>query len=333
MNLITITNVSKQYHIKQRGNNFKEGISNFFLNRSKVINAVNDISFSINAGEMVGFIGPNGAGKSTTIKMMTGILYPTTGEVNILGYNPNKYRKIIASKIGVVFGQRSQLWWDLPLIDSFELQKYMYKIPSITFNKNLSFFCDLLDVNNFINTPVRQLSLGQRMRGDLLAALLHDPEVLFLDEPTIGLDFESKEKMRSLLVEINKEKKVTLILTTHDMLDIERTCERMIIIDKGKLVYDGNINEIKEMNGNIKKLKVDFKTNPILNAKAVNFLEEKNGLRFTFSFDANHISTYTLMEMIAKENEVNDFTVEEIEIEKIIKQIYQKSSTTFSRVN
>jgi ABC-2 type transport system ATP-binding protein len=207
--------------------------------------AVDGVNLQIRTGEMVACLGPNGAGKSTTIKMLTGILVPSGGTVAVFGVEPHRQRRAVAQRIGVVFGQRTQLWWDLPLRDSFDLLRYIYRIPPKRFAHNLDQFADLLGLDEFIDTPVRQLSLGQRMRGDLAAALLHDPEVLYLDEPTIGLDVVAKHRVRSFLRDLNHQRGVTVLLTTHDMSDVERLCSRLVIIDHGRLLYDGGLDEMR----------------------------------------------------------------------------------------
>ena len=208
--------------------------------------AVDGISLDIQRGEMVACLGPNGAGKSTTIKMLTGILVPSSGKAEVLGMEPHRRRRTVAQRIGVVFGQRTQLWWDLPLRDSFDLLRHIYRIPRKRFAHNLQEFTDLLQLEEFIDTPVRQLSLGQRMRGDLAAALLHDPEVLYLDEPTIGLDVVAKHRVRSFVRELNQQRGVTVLLTTHDMADVERLCSRLLIIDHGRLLYDGSVERMRQ---------------------------------------------------------------------------------------
>jgi len=207
--------------------------------------AVRDLTFTVEAGEMVGYIGPNGAGKSTTVKMLTGILVPTGGRISVLKLTPATQRREHAAHIGVVFGQRTQLWWDLPLEESFDLLRAIYRIPADRYRANLKHFRAILELDEFLRTPVRQLSLGQRMRGDLAAALLHDPPVIFLDEPTIGLDVVAKERIREFLHAINREREVTILLTTHDMGDIEKLCSRVMIIDHGRLLYNGPLGEIR----------------------------------------------------------------------------------------
>ena len=254
--IIEVTGVKKFYKIAKREKGFFQTLKTLFRREYEIKKAVNDISFSIKKGEIVGFIGPNGAGKSTTIKMLSGILYPDAGKVVVNGYIPWKQRKQYVKNIGVVFGQKSQLNWDLPLIERFELMKYIYRIPQKKYEENLEKFTKLLDMESFINQPVRQLSLGQRMRGDIVAALLHSPEIVFFDEPTIGLDVVAKEKIREFIKYMNQTEATTIIFTTHDMQDIEKVCERLIIIDLGKKIFDGSIEEIKQKYANSKSIEI-----------------------------------------------------------------------------
>lgn len=211
------------------------------------VRAVDSLTFSVPRGEMVGYIGPNGAGKSTTIKMLTGILTPSAGRLRVAGIEPSRERTRLARRIGVVFGQRTTLWWDLPLIDSYRLMHRMYRIPDARYRENLDRCVELLELGGLLDTPVRQLSLGQRMRGDIAAALLHDPEVLYLDEPTIGLDVVSKVKVRGFLRELNEERGTTVLLTTHDLTDIEQLCKRVMVIDHGRLMYDGQLDGLHQV--------------------------------------------------------------------------------------
>ncbi|MEU8272078.1 ATP-binding cassette domain-containing protein [Sphaerisporangium sp. NPDC049002] len=211
---------------------------------SRVVHAVQDLSFQVAAGEFVGYLGPNGAGKSTTIKMLTGILTPTSGRIRVAGLDPSRRRTTLARRIGVVFGQRTTLWWDLPLRDSFTLIRHLYKVDQVQYRKRLAELVEVLDLGAFLGTPVRQLSLGQRMRGDIAAALLHDPPVLVLDEPTIGLDVVSKAAVRDFLRGLNAERGTTVLLTTHDLGDIERLCRRVMLIDHGSLAFDGTVAEL-----------------------------------------------------------------------------------------
>ncbi len=224
-----------------------DGIGRSFKVRGAVVHAVRDLSFEVRQGEFVGYLGPNGAGKSTTIKMLTGILAPSSGNIRVAGLDPTRKRKALARRIGVVFGQRTTLWWDLPLRDSFELVRLLYKVDRIRFRERLDEMCALLDLGPFLKTPVRQLSLGQRMRGDIAAALLHDPSVLVLDEPTIGLDVVSKAGVRDFLRRLNAERGTTVLLTTHDLGDIEKLCRRVMLIDHGRLAFDGTVDDLRAM--------------------------------------------------------------------------------------
>jgi ABC-2 type transport system ATP-binding protein len=286
--------------------------------------AVKDISFSIGEGEMVGYIGPNGAGKSTTIKMLTGILVPSSGSVMVNGIIPYENRQENAKNIGVVFGQRTQLWWDLPTIESFELLKEIYQVSAKRYKENMDTFTEILGLDEFLNTPVRQLSLGQRMRADIAASLLHDPPILFLDEPTIGLDVIAKEKMRTFIKEINNERKITVILTTHDMEDIEKLCERMILIDHGQKVYDGEIAVVKERFGKTRTLIVDLEeSSHSLQLKGGEVFKEEAS-RFWIRFNRDEVSASELIAQITETHNIKDLTVEEPAIESIISRIYQE---------
>lgn len=242
---VEVKNLTKRYRIRKRAANRKEAVRQLIAPQYKWITAVDNLSFTIPTGEIVGFIGANGAGKSTTLKMLTGILTPDQGDIMINSLDMKKYHRQIVSKIGVVFGQRSQLCWDIPVSESFRLFKDMYHVPEAVYKENIEVFSDILNLSDFVQKPPRLLSLGQRMKADLAAALLHNPDVLFLDEPTIGIDVLAKTKIRDFIHTINRERNTTIILTTHDMSDIEDLCEKMIIIDKGKLLYSGTLNELK----------------------------------------------------------------------------------------
>ena len=236
MNVITVANLHKTFRVPLHHRGALGAVRNLLEHRFKEVRAVDGISFTVERGEMLGCLGPNGAGKSTTIKMLTGILTPSSGQVDVMGLSPQRRRKQVAARVGVVFGQRTQLWWDLPLIESLDLLSHIYRVPAQRYQSNLDTFRALLDLDPFLTTPVRQLSLGQCMRGDLAAALLHDPEVLYLDEPTIGLDVVAKHRIRDFLRKINRERGVTVLLTTHDMSDVEQLCSRVLIIDHGRLL-------------------------------------------------------------------------------------------------
>ncbi len=284
--------------------------------------AVGDVSFSLEPGELVGYIGPNGAGKSTTIKMLTGILVPTSGQVRVAGLVPWKSRKENARNIGVVFGQRSQLYWDLPLIESFELLRAIYGVPAEQYRRNLAEFVDILEMGDFLRTPVRQLSLGQRMRGDFAGALLHGPRVVYLDEPTIGLDVVAKEAIREFIARINAERGTTIVLTTHDLADVERLCKRIVLIDRGALIYDGGIERIKGEYGRFRTLVVTFCEpvgEPSLEGAQLTAVQDATA---RFRFDRNLQRADLLVRQASERYRVEDVSLEEPDLESIIRRIY-----------
>ena len=286
--------------------------------------AVADVDLRVEAGESVGYIGPNGAGKSTTIKMLTGVLAPTSGRVHVLGLEPVAERIALARRIGVVFGQRSQLWWDLPLGDSFDLLRAVYRVEPARYRTNLDAFADLLGLGELLATPVRQLSLGQRMRGELAAALLHDPELLFLDEPTVGLDVVSKHEVRRFLTELNQERGTTIVLTTHDLGDIEHLCERIVIIDAGRVAHDGPLETFRDRYGTHRTVVVDFEhegpTVHVADAEVVRI----EGARQWVRFDRRVTSAARVIGAVVAERPVRDLTVDEPDIESMIRQIYSR---------
>jgi len=287
------------------------------------VRAVDGITFRVEPGEMVGYIGPNGAGKSTTVKMLTGILFPSGGTARVAGLDPARQRVALARRIGVVFGQRRQLWWDLPLGTSFELLRHVYRVPEPRFRANLATFVELLELGPFLDTPVRQLSLGQVMRGELTAALLHDPEVVFLDEPTIGLDVESKARALDFLSALNRERGTTVMMTTHDVADLERMCPRMLIIDSGRLIFDGPVADIKRF-GVERTLVVDLEApRPALWVEGVDDVRV-DGRRQWLQFRRDQVSAPDLIARVASAAAVVDLTVEETPIEEIIRRIYRE---------
>jgi ABC-2 type transport system ATP-binding protein len=286
------------------------------------VRAVDGISFRIEAGELVGYVGPNGAGKSTTVKMLTGILVPSGGRISVAGLDPSRRRIQLARRIGVVFGQRVQLWWDLPLRDSFELLRHIYRVPSDRWRANLDRFTEVLELEPFLQTPVRQLSLGQRMRGELTAAMLHDPEILFLDEPTIGLDVVAKVRVREFLAEINREREVTVLLTTHDLADIERLCSRLLIIDHGRVIYDGTIERLIERYGEERTLVVDLEEPaPPLELDGARVVRVE-GPRQWLRFRRHEVTAARLTAAVAERAPLVDLTVEEPDIEEVVRRIY-----------
>jgi ABC-2 type transport system ATP-binding protein len=320
--MIHVQNLGKEYKIQQRAEGIKGTLANLFNPNFTVKRAVDNLSFHIEEGELVGFIGPNGAGKSTSIKMLTGILVPTSGTLEVNGLVPHKNRKANAQQIGVVFGQKTQLWWDVPVIDSLVLLKDIYKISDTQYKRNLALFNDLLDLHEFQNTPVRQLSLGQRMRADLAAALLHNPRILYLDEPTIGVDIVAKQRLREFIKEINQDQKITVLLTTHDMGDIEKLCNRMMIVDHGKLIYDGGVDQIRRTFGMERTLIVEFEEELADFAVPGATLIKSEGRRKWFQFHRLQTTPSALITSIAAQHNIIDLEVVEPEIEDMVRNIY-----------
>ncbi|WP_027338556.1 ABC transporter ATP-binding protein [Halonatronum saccharophilum] len=331
--MITVENVLKEFQITKKESGLKGTIKSLFKKEITIKKAVNDISFQIEEGEIVGYIGANGAGKSTTIKMMTGILVPTSGKITVNGLVPYENRQKNAQQIGVVFGQRTQLWWNLPLSETYQLLKEIYNVSDEDYNRRMEFFNQILELEGFMNNTVRTLSLGQRMRADLAASLLHNPKILFLDEPTIGLDIVVKEKVLKAIKEINEEFQTTVILTTHDMSDIEELCDRMIIIDEGKKVYDGSIEKIKGRYGYMRRVEIDVKNSEGLNSinieenfnlkeeDLISWIEEN---RLHVKFNRKKINISEIVAYVMSKLEVIDITIKETNIEEIIKRIYNK---------
>ena len=329
--MIRVENLTKEFKINKKYPGFKGAIKSFFSTEYITKRAVDDISFEINDGEIVGYIGANGAGKSTTIKMMTGILTPTNGIVTVNGIVPYENREKNAKNIGVVFGQKTQLWWDLPISETFSLLKDIYDISDNDFEERMRFFKEILGLDEFFLNPVRTLSLGQRMRADLAAALIHNPKVIYLDEPTIGLDVVVKESVRKAIKEINKKYGTTIILTTHDLNDIEELCNRIIIIDKGKKIYDGEIEGVKEKYGYLTTVEIQVKENINLD-KFNEFADMKKDEEFNLlykdnklfiSFNKNKISSADIIGRTMKKLNVIDFSIKETSIEDIVKKMYR----------
>ena len=300
------------------------GLSRTFTVRGRApVEAVKDLSFAVEAGEMVGYIGPNGAGKSTTIKMLTGILVPTAGSIRVAGVDPSRRRTQLARRIGVVFGQRTTLWWDLPLKDSFDLLQKIYRTDPERHRANLAEFVELLGLGDLLHTPVRQLSLGQRMRGDIAAALLHDPEILYLDEPTIGLDVVSKGRLREFLRTLNAERGTTLLLTTHDLQDIEALCRRVIVIDHGTAVYDGTLSGLHLQGGSTRTLVVDLvDEGPAIDVPGAT-VRRVEGPRQWLSFPADASAAPVVAAVVAA-YDVADLSVQEPAIEDVIRELYTR---------
>ena len=326
--MIQVKNLTKDYRRVKRKEGFLGSVRTLFSADYEVTRAVNDISFNIDEGELVGYIGPNGAGKSTSIKMLCGILVPTSGEILVNGLVPHKERMTNARQIGAVFGQKTQLWWDVPVIESLRLFRDMYKVSDEQFKYNLNLFNELLDLHEFQNTPVRQLSLGQRLRADLAAALLHNPRLLFLDEPMIGVDVVVKERMRTFIKEINHDRKVTILLTTHDMTDIEKVCSRIMIIDHGHIVYDGNIEKMRAQYGTQRRLVVEFEEEVPEFSVPHATLTKTEGRKKWFAFDRFETNPSTLIAYVSSQYPILDLAVEEPEIESIVRTIYQQLPAT-----
>ncbi|MFV9505430.1 MAG: ABC transporter ATP-binding protein [Oscillochloridaceae bacterium umkhey_bin13] len=326
MPLIEVEDLRKDFTrlVRQRGR--FAALRTMLAREYQTITAVDGVSFQLAAGEMVGYLGPNGAGKSTTIKMLTGILVPTAGQITVAGLIPHRQRVAHVRRIGVVFGQRSQLWWDLPTIESFELLRHVYRIPAERYRANLRRYCALLDMEPFLPTPVRQLSLGQRMRADLAAALLHDPAILFLDEPTIGLDVVARERIRGFLTELNRSAGVTVILTTHDMGDIARLCRRVVLIDQGRVLYDGALAALHEQHGRWRTLVVDLADPADDPAVPGAELVRREGPRAWLRFDRERITAAALIAVVASRCAVRDLTLEEPAIEDVVRGLYEGSA-------
>ena len=310
-NAIVMKNVVKEFKVLNRHEGLKGSIHDLFSRDYKTITAVDNISINIKPGEIVGYLGPNGAGKSTTIKMMSGVLEPTSGEIFVNGVVPYKNRTRNAENIGVVFGQRSQLWWSLPLIESFKLLKEIYMIPTADYNRMLELYRELADIETLLHKPVRQMSLGQRTLSDILAAFLHNPKIVFLDEPTIGLDVSMKAKIRELIKELNKEKNTTVILTTHDMGDVDALCQRIVIIDQGKMIYDNDIEHLKHYFGSYRTLRlyiIDSGWKEII-------------------VDESKTDVMSVISDYQRKGGIKDIKLEDISTEEVIKKIYEAAAS------
>ena len=342
--IIRLNNVSKEFKVLNRKEGLVGSIQDLFSRDYRIVKAVNDISMEIMPGEIIGYLGPNGAGKSTTIKMMSGVLEPSAGEILVNGKIPYKNRTENAQNIGVVFGQRSQLWWSLPLIESFKLLRDIYQIPPKQFQDMMNLYESLVDIQSLYNKPVRQMSLGQRTLSDILAAFLHNPSVVFLDEPTIGLDVSMKSKIRNLIKELNNQKHTTVILTTHDMGDVDALCKRIVIIDKGIMLYDNNIENLKTFFGAYRTMRLRFTKNAdeltedYLNKQADELrLDLQNKYPFAKSLtvsvsedwidvliNEDEISLMKVMNHIQESRRIYDVQLQEISTESVIKKIYDK---------
>lgn len=326
--IIKMQNVVKEFRVLNRREGLKGSVKDLFSRNYKTIRAVDNISVSVAQGEIVGYLGPNGAGKSTTIKMMTGVLEPTSGQIWIGGNAPYQNRTRNAQEIGVVFGQRTQLWWALPLVESFRILKDIYQISDGEYNSMLELYQSLVDIEPLLHKPVRQMSLGQRTLSDILAAFLHNPKIVFLDEPTIGLDVSMKAKIRTLIHALNQEKNTTVILTTHDMGDVDALCRRIIIIDKGKMLYDNDIEHLKGFFGSYRTLKIRIDGDMRHHAEQI----QKEFSAFSVSADEEWISILVdedrtkvidVLGQLQKFHSIRDMQLEEISTEEVIKKIYE----------
>ncbi len=326
--IISLNNITKEFKVLNRREGLKGSLRDLFSRDYKIVKAVDGITMEVQQGEIVGYLGPNGAGKSTTIKMMTGVLEPTSGELLVGGRVPYKNRSQNAQEIGVVFGQRSQLWWALPLVESFKLLKDIYQISDEQYDSMMKLYGSLVNIEELLHKPVRQMSLGQRTLSDILAAFLHDPKIVFLDEPTIGLDVSMKAKIRTLIQALNREKNTTVILTTHDMGDVDALCRRIVIIDKGKMLYDNDIEHLKGFFGSYRTLKIRVSGDMGKVASEI----EKELPEFKVSSDEEWISVLVdedkskvldVLSLLRHKHDIRDMQLEEISTEEVIKKIYE----------
>lgn len=322
--MIRLEGISKTFKVAKRDSGLAAAVGSLFHRRYDEVKALDHISFSVDKGEIVGYIGPNGAGKSTTIKVMSGILVPDGGVCEIDGYTPWKDRRQYVKNIGVVFGQRTQLWWDVPIQDSFELLRDIYKIPKNAYNDTLALLVETLDLSEFLHTPLRQLSLGQRMRAEIAGSLLHRPHILFLDEPTIGLDAVSKLAVRRFIKQMSDEQKLTVILTTHDMNDIQALTDRVVLIGKGKILHDGSMEKVRQKLGHFRSVSVLFKPNgapPDLPfAERTSFSEE----RATYRVDTGVSSVAAVIDALSKHLDILDITSESLPLEEVVAGMYEE---------
>ena len=321
--MIELKNISKTFRVARRSAGFREAAKALFKKEYTEVHALQDVSFTIGEGEMVGYIGPNGAGKSSTIKIMSGVLTPDSGSCIINGRTPWKERTAHVREIGVVFGQRSQLWWDVPVIDSFELLRDVYRMDPAQYKKNSDQLIEMLHLEEIVKTPARQLSLGQRMRCEIAASLLHDPKILFLDEPTIGLDAVSKIAVRDFIKTINREKKTTVILTTHDMQDIEALTERILLIGKGRILLDGSLEELKRRNSAGRVLTVDYLGDSLPVMENMTLLKDLNG-HAQVAIDTRMLSVSQAISHISSLVEVKDLSVDGQTVEELVVSLYEE---------
>lgn len=333
MNIIEVRNLRKEFKSYSSRPGLKGAFRDLFTRNYKVLAAVDDISLQLKQGEMVGYIGENGAGKSTTIKMLTGILTPTAGSITVNGMDPHKEREDFVRTIGVVFGQRSQLWWDIAVQESFRLLKKVYQVSDEDYKNHMGHVIETLEIGTLLDKPVRKLSLGQRMRCELAAALIHNPPLLFLDEPTIGLDVLVKLRIRKFLKEINETYKTTILLTTHDLTDIEALCERVVLLDEGRIVYDGKLAELQTNTVETKQVEFQFLTEVKLvdlpSYPNLNWIR-KDAYTWLASIDGDEQNVSQLISEVIQKNPIKNVRINKISTEEIIRKIYEEGMTTSS---
>lgn len=321
---ITVRNLKKTFELSKKAEGFWSSVKSLWKPNKQYIDAVKGISFEVEKGELIGFLGPNGAGKTTTLKMLSGILYPTAGMARILGYYPWERKDDYKRQIAMVMGQKSQLWWDLPAVETFLLNQDIYEIPEKKFRDNLNYLSEILDVKQFLEVPVRKLSLGQRMKCELIAALLHDPKVIFLDEPTIGLDVTSQKVVRNFLREYNKSKKATIILTSHYMEDVKQLCERIIIINNGEKIYDGSYNSLAKKYAQDKAIEVVFENKvKKMDMKKYGEVIECDGYRAVLKVDRKNVPN--VVAKLVKDFKVDDIDIKEKDASDIIAEIFAEN--------
>lgn len=322
--IIQVKNLTKQYDYYKKEAGMMASIKNLFKREKLFVDAVKSINFEIEEGELVGFLGPNGAGKTTTLKMLSGILYPTSGEALVLGHIPWKREKNYQKQFALVMGQKNQLWWDLPAMESFVLNKEIYEVDDKNFKKSLDELMSVLDIADFVNIPVRKLSLGQRMKCELIAALLHSPKVLFLDEPTIGLDVVSQQNIRDFIKKYNQENKTTIILTSHYMEDIEKLCKRVIIIDKGQIMYDGGLEDLIRKHISYKLLTISFNEEGVFKKDVQEFGKIAEYDKYRVKFEIERAKAKDAAARILSSNlPVDDILIDEVPVEDVIREVFK----------
>ncbi|MFC1613571.1 ATP-binding cassette domain-containing protein [Patescibacteria group bacterium] len=323
--IITVNQLTKKYDYYKKQAGMMASIKSLFKRQKLFVDAVKEINFNIEEGELIGFLGPNGAGKTTTLKMLSGILYPTSGAAKVLGHIPWKREKEYQKQFALVMGQKNQLWWDLPAMESFVLNKEIYEVDDKSFKNTLAELMEVLDIKDFVNIPVRKLSLGQRMKCELIAALLHKPKILFLDEPTIGLDVVSQQNIRDFLKKYNEENRTTIILTSHYMEDIESLCKRVIIIDTGKIMYDGNLDELIRSHIPYKNLTITFNNHGVLKKDVQEFgkIVQYNRYRVKFEVERGKAKDVAVKILTSKTLPVDDILIDEVSVDDVIRKVFR----------